>query len=197
MTTTANRTDCDDLTNDEAFSPAGSEASVASSGSAMSISSDSSNHHQTLSEYSEDSNPSVSSHFNWSYPTSRLDNHVSAPQVAISAPIPKATHKPEYDQRLQMEFEDAVSKAVYDKLDNILSRHSENININLYNEDGQTPLQHFCMMGHLELVKLLVRYGADIKLRTREGWSLIHIASFSGSPDMVSFVLRCSRNCHS
>lgn len=107
--------------------------------------------------------------------------------------LPAATHRSQFDQQLQILFHNAVIKADFGELSSILGRHSHSIDLDKFDGDGHTPLHRLCRLGHLDMVKLLVQHGADWRLRTREGWSLIHIASFAGSSDMLSFVLRCSR----
>ncbi len=76
------------------------------------------------------------------------------------------------------QFEQTIAGGCVDTLDRLLSAHSEAIDINRYGSDGRTPVQHFCALGMLSHVKLLVAYGADTRRRTREGWSTIHIAAF-------------------
>jgi ankyrin repeat protein len=87
----------------------------------------------------------------------------------------------------------AVIRGSLKELDLLLRNHSEQIDINRYDCDGRTPLQEFCGRGSLDLVKLMVQYGADTRRRTREGWALVHMASFCGNPEMLGYVLRCNR----
>ena len=206
---------------DEAFSPASSVSSAASS---MSTSSDASPVPSPAASISSaDSAQSNVSDFavldnrrrSWGGATSSseplakrsraafrdsYEARLQQPLVPVqSAPcqnqrlLPKATHKSHVDEQKQSLFQNAVIKADIDEIDDILRRHSESIDINKYDGDGQTPIQRFCQAGNLGLVKLLVQYGADLKLRTREGWSMIHIASFTGNPAMLSFVLKSTR----
>ena len=107
-------------------------------------------------------------------------------------PLPKATHKSEFNVTLQKDFAEAVEAADAEALTSMLRDHSEKIDLNRFNEEGRTPLQHFCMAGDLGLVKLLVQFGADTRLRTLEGWSILHIASFSSNPDMLAYVMKCN-----
>ena len=107
--------------------------------------------------------------------------------------FPKATHKSDYDEHLQKLFQSAVITANYSELNDLLGRHSESIDINKYDSNGHTPIQHLCQTGNLDLVKLLVQYGADLKLRTRDGWSIVHIASFAGSSELLTYVLKSCR----
>ena len=74
-------------------------------------------------------------------------------------------------------------------VEDFLLHHSENIDVNQYNSDGRTALQQSCLVGNLPLVKLLVRFGANMRLTTREGFSILHIAAFSGHSDLLTFVM--------
>ena len=37
--------------------------------------------------------------------------------------------------------------------------------------------------------KLLVKFGADIRLANRDGWSALHIAAFGGHQDIVLYLI--------
>jgi len=67
------------------------------------------------------------------------------------------------------------------------------VNIDVFAADGQTALHHCCRAGNLELVKLLVSYGADVRLATRDGWTALHIAVGAGHQDVVRFLLKAYR----
>merc|ERR1712038_449371 len=41
------------------------------------------------------------------------------------------------------------------------------------------------------LARLLVRFGADTRLSSRDGWSPVHMASFSGNTTLLLFLLSC------
>ena len=75
-----------------------------------------------------------------------------------------------------------------------LEEHHECVNLNLYSADGLTPLQEVCQEGgegSTELARLLVRFGADTRLSSRDGWSPVHMASFSGNTTLLLFLLSC------
>ncbi|KAM4807655.1 notch-regulated ankyrin repeat-containing protein-like [Rhinophrynus dorsalis] len=42
---------------------------------------------------------------------------------------------------------------------------------------------------NLELVKLLVKYGEDIRLENRDGWSALHIAAYGEHQDIVLYII--------
>ncbi|KAJ8401956.1 hypothetical protein AAFF_G00375370 [Aldrovandia affinis] len=62
-------------------------------------------------------------------------------------------------------------------------------NVNSFGPEGQTALHQSVIDGNLELVKLLVKFGADIRLANREGWSALHIAAFGGHQDIVLYLI--------
>ncbi|GIY10022.1 notch-regulated ankyrin repeat-containing protein [Caerostris extrusa] len=63
------------------------------------------------------------------------------------------------------------------------------VNINYYDKEGQTALHLSCINGNLELVKLLVKFGADIRLANRDGWSALHIAAYGGHQDIAVYLI--------
>jgi len=67
------------------------------------------------------------------------------------------------------------------------------VNIDVFASDGLNALHHCCRAGNLELVKLLVSYGADVRLATRDGWTPLHIAVGAGHQDVVRFLLNAYR----
>nr|XP_005908708.1 PREDICTED: notch-regulated ankyrin repeat-containing protein [Bos mutus] len=62
-------------------------------------------------------------------------------------------------------------------------------NVNSFGPEGQTALHQSVIDGNLELVKLLVKFGADIRLANRDGWSALHIAAFGGHQDIVLYLI--------
>lgn len=107
----------------------------------------------------------------------------------VSATIHK-THQSPVDAALQKQFHSLLSIAsnVLD-IEDFLAKHSENVDINEYNEEGRTALQQSCFDGNLALAQLLVRFGADSRLTTREGFSALHIAAFSGHSDVLLYIM--------
>ena len=106
-------------------------------------------------------------------------------------PLPQSTHQSEFDVALQTRFAQLVEERNYTELENLLQSSSHAININQFDKVGQTPLQRFCVSGDLNLVQLMVRYGADTQLCSRDGWSTLHYASYSGVQEVLLYVLRC------
>lgn len=100
------------------------------------------------------------------------------------------THKSDFDAQLQRQFQNllGIASNVGD-IEEFLSKHSENVDLNEYNDDGRTALQQSCFEGNLRLAQLLVRFGADSRLTTREGFSALHIAAFSGHSDILLYIM--------
>jgi ankyrin repeat protein len=55
--------------------------------------------------------------------------------------------------------------------------------------DGSTALLMACKNGHLDIVKLLLKYGANDSTRCDEGSSALHLASCTGNRDLVCLLL--------
>ncbi|TTY05118.1 Notch-regulated ankyrin repeat-containing protein A [Bagarius yarrelli] len=88
----------------------------------------------------------------------------------------------------QRVFQEAVRRGNTKELHTLLQNMSScEFNVNSFGPEGQTALHQSVIDGNLELVKLLVKFGADIRLANREGWSALHIAAFGGHQDIVLF----------
>ena len=94
----------------------------------------------------------------------------------------------------QKDFLHAVRDGNTDELQRILETTNGKININLFDTEGQTALHQSCLNGNFELVKLLVEFGADVKLANRDGWNALHIAVYGGHQDIVLYLISASRH---
>jgi len=67
----------------------------------------------------------------------------------------------------------------------------KNINVNVTNDSGETPLHIASKKGDLEIVKFLVEKGADVNAKDHddEEATALHIASFYGMADIVKFLV--------
>ena len=80
------------------------------------------------------------------------------------------------------------------KLEKFLEVNAEFLNVNQYSTDGLTPLQMVAQEGgegSADIAKLLVRFGADTRITSRDGWSAMHMATFSGNSQLLMFLLSC------
>ena len=95
------------------------------------------------------------------------------------------------DKKLQTRFIGLLQcDDTVDELNRFLSENSDKIDINEYGEDGVTPLQRICQVGgDVEVAQTLIRFGADPRLTSRDGWSAVHMASFSGNTKLMRYLL--------
>lgn len=93
------------------------------------------------------------------------------------------------DGQLQSQFESVIAQGNEDQISTFLENHSTKININQYNSQGRTALQQSCTDGNLSLAKILVKYGADHRLTTKDGFSTMHTAVFSGHSNLFMYIL--------
>ncbi|KAL4623121.1 notch-regulated ankyrin repeat-containing protein A-like [Arapaima gigas] len=90
----------------------------------------------------------------------------------------------------QRVFQEAVKKGNTKELHSLLQNMTNcEFNVNSFGPEGQTALHQSVIDGNLELVKLLVKFGADIRLANRDGWSALHIAAFGGHQDIVLYLI--------
>lgn len=103
-----------------------------------------------------------------------------------SSVLPTSSLNSEYQTQLKT----LVRDSHFQNLEEFLERHSEKVDVNQYMMDGNTPVQHFVSEGKLQFVKLLVRFGANMRLTNRDGFSLVHLAAFAGHTDVMMYVMR-------
>ena len=61
-------------------------------------------------------------------------------------------------------------------------------NIDQINEEGLTALQFSCFAGNVEIVKILASYGANWKIRDRDGYTLMHASAMSGNGGVMRYI---------
>lgn len=93
----------------------------------------------------------------------------------------------------QKDFLHAVKDGNKAELERLLETKDEKININLYDTEGQTALHQSCLDGNFELVKLLVKFGADVRMTNRDGWNALHIAAYGGHQDIALYLISANR----
>lgn len=146
---------------------------------------------QTLSpRFLSDVNSSESSGRRESLPKCRQNqrNPAMSPaaSVAVSGPAIDTSTTKKVDQILRSGDTKMLLKLLSD------GELGHGVNVNVFDREGFTPLHKSVLDGNLELVKLLVKVGADPRLASRDGWSALHIASFAGHFAIVSYLLACS-----
>lgn len=78
-------------------------------------------------------------------------------------------------------------------------RQGDAVNVNVFDEAGQTPLHVACLAGDLALVRLLVEhFAANVQLATRDGWNALHLAAGLARADVLVYladVTRAHKRC--
>lgn len=64
------------------------------------------------------------------------------------------------------------------------------ININSQDRDGETPLFEACRKGYFNIVNLLIKLKADIKIQNKDNQTLLHIACLNGNKDIILLLLQ-------
>jgi ankyrin repeat protein len=93
----------------------------------------------------------------------------------------------------KLAYEDHLMQVVHSgdarELKRFLEQKEGKLDVNFFDKEGQTALHHSCTDGNFELVKLLLKFGADPRLANRDGWNPLHIASFSGHHDIMLYLI--------
>ena len=106
------------------------------------------------------------------------------PCRSVPVPVPVKVN-----EKLQRQFESVINQQDVPAIDDFLSCHSSDININYFNADGRTALQESCMEGNLALAQVLIKYGAETRITTRDGFSTLQLAAFSGHSPLLLYIL--------
>lgn len=102
---------------------------------------------------------------------------------------PELHHAGTVDSGLQAEFFTLVRDSSPEDIEAFLRHHEDRVNVNAFEEElGQTALQEACQLGRIEVAQVLVRHGASARLANRCGFTLMHLAAFSGNPKMLAYV---------
>ena len=111
------------------------------------------------------------------------------PVKTLKYKVPKRTHQSAVNSELQDQFQNLISVAAIEEIEDFLAEHLASLDINQFNYEGRTALQQCCLEGNLPLAKVLVKYGANTKIMTRDGFSLLHLVVFSGHSHLMTYVM--------
>lgn len=104
------------------------------------------------------------------------------------------THASGVNADLQRQFLGLVLRGCSaQSIDAFLEGHSENVDLNAYDAEGRTPLHNACLADRVDLAGVLVKFGADPRLTTRDGFNLFHLASFVNSSNMFNLLIKLKR----
>ncbi|KAL1917882.1 uncharacterized protein VTP21DRAFT_3716 [Calcarisporiella thermophila] len=67
--------------------------------------------------------------------------------------------------------------------------------VNCMKRGDWTPAMTAAMKGRLDIVELLISFGADVNRVNRDGWNCLHLAIKEGHRDIAEYLLRISPEC--
>ncbi|MGL9718325.1 MAG: ankyrin repeat domain-containing protein [Wolbachia sp.] len=65
----------------------------------------------------------------------------------------------------------------------------EGANINVKNEDGNTPLHFTAMKGKVDIAKILLKHNADVNAKNNEGKTALDCAANNNHQELVELLL--------
>ena len=102
---------------------------------------------------------------------------------------PELHHAGKVSVELQGELFDLLRGSSVSEVEAFLRQHSENVNVNYFEEEfGQTALHEACQLRRLDMARLLVQHGASAELANRDGFTVLHLAAFSGNPQLIRYL---------
>ena len=104
-----------------------------------------------------------------------------------------APQKSGVDAERQEEFLKLMRNCDAEELEVFLRAHSEDIDINKFSEEGETALHMACHEGNVPCAEVLLRFGANPRITTRNGFSVVHLASFSGSAETLTLAINLNQ----
>ncbi|KAL1140202.1 hypothetical protein AAG570_000134 [Ranatra chinensis] len=88
-----------------------------------------------------------------------------------------------------------VAKNDFLSLKSIILQH--NLNVDIYDEHGMTPLKSAAYNGHKEICQFLLDQGADVNCKNHEhGYTALHFAALSGNAEVCQLLLDSGANSH-
>ena len=85
-----------------------------------------------------------------------------------------------------------AAKGNKDKLEHLIS--NPHLCINIQEETGMTLLNFAASKGHIQCVKLLIKFGAEVDFPELDGWTPLHCAVLDGYVECVKLLLNQGAN---
>ncbi|XP_037072516.1 protein phosphatase 1 regulatory subunit 27-like [Pollicipes pollicipes] len=93
-------------------------------------------------------------------------------------------------------FDDSVRENDTEAVMAMLRRTSVDIEINRTNSAGLTALHQAALDGNLPVVRILVRFGADVNCRDEDSWTPLHAACSMGHHHVARFLVESGADPH-
>ncbi|XP_022058027.2 protein phosphatase 1 regulatory subunit 27 [Acanthochromis polyacanthus] len=97
-------------------------------------------------------------------------------------PAKRAVHFPN-----DIIFQDIVRRGDMEQIGRFM--RARKVRVDTLFHSGMAALHEAVLTGNLEVVKLLVKYGADVHQRDEDGWTPLHMACSDGYPEIARYLL--------
>nr|XP_061838160.1 protein phosphatase 1 regulatory subunit 27-like [Nerophis lumbriciformis] len=102
--------------------------------------------------------------------------------VIPAVPAKKSVHFPN-----DIVFQDLVRRGELEQIVRFV--RTRKVRVDALFPSGMAALHEAVLTGNLDVVKLLVKYGADVHQRDEDGWTPLHMACSDGFPQIASYLL--------
>ncbi|KAM4635423.1 protein phosphatase 1 regulatory subunit 27 [Polymixia lowei] len=104
-----------------------------------------------------------------------------APAAPV-APAKRTVHFPN-----DIIFQDIVRRGDLEQIGRFM--RARKVRVDTIFHSGMAALHEAVLTGNLEVVKLLVKYGADVHQRDEDGWTPLHMSCSDGFPEIARYLL--------
>ncbi|XP_072298629.1 protein phosphatase 1 regulatory subunit 27 [Eucyclogobius newberryi] len=105
-----------------------------------------------------------------------------APVIVPETPAKRTVHFPN-----DIVFQDIVRRGDLEQIGRFM--RARKVRVDALFHSGMAALHEAVLTGNLEVVKLLVKYGADVHQRDEDGWTPLHMACSDGYPEIARYLL--------
>ncbi|KAF7221243.1 protein phosphatase 1 regulatory subunit 27 [Nothobranchius furzeri] len=117
------------------------------------------------------------------YSSTRCTQAQESPATVIPiAPAKRSVHFPN-----DIIFQDIVRKGDLEQIGRFM--RARKVRVDTLFHSGMAALHEAVLTGNLEVVKLLVKYGADVHQRDEDGWTPLHMACSDSYPEIARYLL--------
>ncbi|XP_031718213.1 protein phosphatase 1 regulatory subunit 12B [Anarrhichthys ocellatus] len=114
--------------------------------------------------------------------TQAQENPAPVAPVTPAAPAKRTVHFPN-----DIIFQDIVRRGDLEQIGRFM--RARKVRVDTIFHSGMAALHEAVLTGNMEVVKLLVKYSADVHQRDEDGWTPLHMACSDGYPEIASYLL--------
>ncbi|KAM9391732.1 protein phosphatase 1 regulatory subunit 27 [Pholidichthys leucotaenia] len=142
---------------------------------------DTASHHTSSYQAASSYIPSYSKGSRYSSTHRTQTQEKPAPVIAVT-PAKRTVHFPN-----DIIFQDIVRQGDLEQIGRFM--RARKVRVDTLFHSGMAALHEAVLTGNLEVVKLLVKYGADVHQRDEDGWTPLHMACSDSYPEIARYLL--------